>query len=473
MKKKYYWTCALFLGLLLACNDDEDYLPQIRLVEPTVLHQVRYADDTRPSDSTDIRFVANGPWQAEVHYPVPETTKATTGAGWLKLNQYAGDAAGEYVLHLTTQRNFSGRDRKAQIRISSGAEVLEIEVEQRCCKRDGMLLQRVQTIRFRDDLGPAYRACYDAVNRVGALYFSYDDEGRVVHIFDEIHGQAPVQDTVFAESYVVDYTSAPDLQVKCLRRRSVGETVVHEEEVQYAFLANDQGLPEQVVESHAGYSKAYLLRYTDDQRLQDFRLSESGHHQPYTVHFDYAKHWLQAWEIQEVGDSVARRLTAPETVLYPHRYPTTTLNLNPYGLYSFLTNQSYNIFALAGFLGEGSEGLLEAIPTASWQPIHYPDQDYFDRYQVVPVFYPDVKQEPKTYGLQPVTYAFDEKGRLSTMTITEHYAYGVTGCEIYVGDELKVEDQPGHGYAYEIKHVQWYKIGEQQNRRTYFIEYQE
>jgi len=473
MKKKYYWTCAFFLGLLFACNEEDDVLPKIQLVAPTAVSQVRYADDTYPNDSTDIRFVASGAWRAEVHCISPENSEISVSATWLQLSQYAGDSAGEYMLRITTRRNFSGRDRKAKIKISCGGEVVEILVEQRCCKRDGISLQRVQTIRFRDDLGPAYRSCYNTVNREGALYFSYDNDDRVVHIFDEIHGQAPVRDTVFAESYVVNYSFSPELQVKCLQRTSVRENIVDEEEVQYTFMANEQGLPEQVVESHAGYSKAYLLHYTDEKRLQDFRLSASGHHQPYAVHFDYVQNWLQAWEIQEVGDSVARRLSAPESVLYPHHYPTATLNLNPYGLYSFLTNQSYNIFALAGLLGEGSERLLEAIPTATWRPIHYPDQDYFDRYEVVPVFYPDVKQEPNPYGLQPVAYTFDEKGRLSTMTITEHYAYGVTGCEIYVGDELKVEDQPAHGYAYEIKNVKWYKVGEQQNRRTYFIEYQE
>lgn len=123
--------CLLFA----ACsNDDNGNGKDIELTDGTSSSQTIYADETTNS-SGGIKFSTTGAWQATVS---EIATKSTSGTiSWLTLNQYSGDKAGEHTLTLTLKENYTGIDRKAEIRIVSGGNSITITVEQKGTKEDG------------------------------------------------------------------------------------------------------------------------------------------------------------------------------------------------------------------------------------------------------------------------------------------------------------------------------------------------
>lgn len=140
MLKKLFLTAVSTLSVaamltVAACSDKStDEGDAAELTGNTPTQQTFYADETQKSGS--IAFKAKTSWTASVF---ELTTKTEEGrVAWLSLNQYSG-TAGNVALALTLEKNMTGNDRKAEIRIVCGPTVLRITVEQKATKEDGSL----------------------------------------------------------------------------------------------------------------------------------------------------------------------------------------------------------------------------------------------------------------------------------------------------------------------------------------------
>ena len=122
--------------IIVSCDTDKDNEEQIVLTNNVSTSQVIYADQTSDNEG-GIRFKATEKWVATID----ETTRAGgSNVDWLSLNMYDG-VAGNYHLRTTISPNYSGKDRKAEIRISCGATIIKIEIEQKYTTVDGKELK--------------------------------------------------------------------------------------------------------------------------------------------------------------------------------------------------------------------------------------------------------------------------------------------------------------------------------------------
>jgi len=138
MKKIFYYVSALLLAgaLSWSCSDDDNDGGDggngkggIVLDKGTQTEQVVYAND-KSGKNEGIKFTAQGPWKAEVkEVSTKAYAEAAPTVDWLALSQYSGDKAGDYTITLTLKQNFTGKTRKAEIRIICGDTVITITIE--------------------------------------------------------------------------------------------------------------------------------------------------------------------------------------------------------------------------------------------------------------------------------------------------------------------------------------------------------
>lgn len=118
---------------LISCEEDKDSPKEIELTGGASTSHTIYADETQKSDG--IKFNAAAPWTATVS-EVLESKAGGSEVGWLTLSLYEGKA-GEHTLSLTLMENYTGTDRKAEIKIVSGGSTIIITVEQKATTKEG------------------------------------------------------------------------------------------------------------------------------------------------------------------------------------------------------------------------------------------------------------------------------------------------------------------------------------------------
>ncbi len=129
--------------------EDPDKPEPIELNDETPTQQTVYADDEQAP--APIKFTATAPWTATI---AEVATKAETGneVDWLALSAYSGDA-GEASLTMTLTPNYTGHDRKAEIRIACGETIITVTVEQKATKADGTMPESPNKPENPDDKG--------------------------------------------------------------------------------------------------------------------------------------------------------------------------------------------------------------------------------------------------------------------------------------------------------------------------------
>lgn len=137
MKKLIRLTLACIMLLsFAACSDDDNGTGKdIELTGGTQTSQTIYADEINGA-ADGIKFSTTGAWQATVS-ELQLRTASDNAVDWLTLSQYNGDKAGDYTLTLTLKENYSGKDRKAEIKIISGNSSITITVEQKGTTESG------------------------------------------------------------------------------------------------------------------------------------------------------------------------------------------------------------------------------------------------------------------------------------------------------------------------------------------------
>lgn len=68
-----------------------------------------------------------------------------------------------------------------------------------------------------------------------------------------------------------------------------------------------------------------------------------------------------SWQECEDGEEV-ETWEIPTDILYPHRYPVTTVNLDLNGLFDLADDDFMNLFSMVGLTGKMSDCLMEAAP---------------------------------------------------------------------------------------------------------------
>lgn len=197
MKKLFHAVLVLPLVLLaVSCsesNDNGGSDESVKLSPETKQEQQVFADDT--AAPAPIKFTAAAPWMVTVVDTTPVQTKTEGGSevDWLELSAYEGEK-GDVELKMTLSPNYTGADRKAEIRIVCGGTTLTISVEQKATKADGTLPDEATPDDPQQPENPDQPEQPDLKNRIvridrtadGVLQnrceFAYDETGRVTEI---------------------------------------------------------------------------------------------------------------------------------------------------------------------------------------------------------------------------------------------------------------------------------------------------
>ena len=219
MKKIFYYVSALLLAgaLSWSCSDDDNDGGDggngkggIVLDKGTQTEQVVYAND-KSGKNEGIKFTAQGPWKAEVkEVSTKADAEAAPTVDWLALSQYSGDKAGDYTITLTLKQNFTGKTRKAEIRIICGDTVITITIEQKAEKEDGKKLRRVKSVTYRETYGTGYKEVNHENDFEQTYTYSYDEQGRVAKVEVKALPGATEKET---DTYRFDYHIVGEITV--------------------------------------------------------------------------------------------------------------------------------------------------------------------------------------------------------------------------------------------------------------------
>ncbi len=162
----------------------------IELTGETPTQQTVWADETLAP--APIRFTATGPWTATV---AEVGGKADAGrVDWLALSAYNGEA-GEVSLTATLSPNYTGADRKAEIRIACGDKTIVLTVEQKGTKADGTIPEDPNKPELSDLKNRIVRIEENWSGKLNEYYeFKYDEAGRVIGIKRFQYGDGNYED---------------------------------------------------------------------------------------------------------------------------------------------------------------------------------------------------------------------------------------------------------------------------------------
>ena len=473
MKKMYVYVSALCLSLCLlgACSSDDDnggIIPgknEVVLDKGTSTNQTVFADETAKNEG--IKFTTVGPWKAEVR--AVATRAEGSQVDWLTLSQYEGDKAGEYTLTITLKQNFTGQNRKAEIRIVCGDTVITIIVEQKADKQDGEKLLRIQSIRMQEVCGAAYQEVYRDGNSDDVIYFTYDNQGRVAKVVQDYSDD----DYMDKETYTFHYTSPQEVEVMMKQEYGSQSSIpsVSTHSYRYQLFMNEHGCPTQINEIYGGNSSSedkevFNLTYTADHRLQKISVNRDE------SRFGYQDGLLVSWQECEDGEEV-ETWEIPTDILYPHRYPVTTVNLDLNGLFDLADDDFMNLFSTVGLTGKMSDCLMEAVPIDEEADSPIDRTPYMEPNKVIKKAYKRIKFKKMPYDMLPLVYTFDANQVLRKFTGERWYEYGEESYEIHVGDQLIYEGKPELGYQFETKNRKWTKQGDEKNVITVSLEYEQ
>ena len=468
----YVWVSMLLLGgaLLVSCSDDEggDDNKKITLSEETSKKQDFFADET--SNNKGIEFTTLGPWQAKVEDVTG--TKAAVEADWVVLSQYSGDAAGTYSLTVTLQPNYTGKDRKAVIRIICGDTEITISISQKGKAESGFKPKMVKEVRYEEFYGEHESSTPDMYRQV----FAYDERGRVVRIdsYEKDDNGKEVQ----YETMELDYNVVGEItiKVKDTDEDAYGSDVYmlkatidkHGRATKLVGLAGDKG------QCLFGYNEAGQLAKVETQE----EYSSSADYIERYFYTDGLVNKVSFWSRYDGGNEETQEYTLDE--LYPHRYSAMTSNLDLNGMLGFLgdfgsdedIDEYVGVLYSMRLLGMGNKCLLE--------PSMFGDEDSVVSGSAEMGYPTPGEVIHKSY----VTTEYHEGDDMNTFEldaekcvtkVSAEFPYDVIEVEydIVVSHELVHPDRPELGYQYTTDNYKETKITTEKNRYVYNVTYQD
>ena len=480
MKKIFYYVSALLLAgaLSWSCSDDDNDGGDggngkggIVLDKGTQTEQVVYAND-KSGKNEGIKFTAQGPWKAEVkEVSTKADAEAAPTVDWLALSQYSGDKAGDYTITLTLKQNFTGKTRKAEIRIICGDTVITITIEQKAEKEDGKKLRRVKSVTWKDAYGAGYKEVYPYENEFESVYtYSYDEQGRVARV-DIVQNDAVSGAKVESSTYRFDYHIVGEITVDYNSKSYYGHG--SESDEKYFLTLNEQGNVVRIKESDDYDEGDTQIGYTADGRLA--KLGEENDKGGYSWYdkFYYTDGLLTKVEFYERygGDSVEIQ-EIDANVFYPNRYPSNSTNID-FNAFIFDLDEDINeILYQIGLLGKGSDCLIEIGDYSEDGDWSEPIPNYSEPNKVYTHKEKYIKWPGEEIAL-PMKYEFDGDTFVTKFWYEEPYELWEHYYEVHVGNELMYPGDPDRGYKYEIKNERKpVKLRSEKNTYTYTVVYE-
>lgn len=164
----------LAICTLASCSKDNgDETPKnIEITGGNTTQEV-FADNTQGKEG--VKFTTTGAWTSSI---VP-TTKAET-ADWVSIDPASGDKAGDYTINIIFTPNYTGENRKAEIKISCGGTVITITVEQKGLTEDNKKPEILpEQPKFDRVVSRIDRIDSDPNRPDSYAEFKYDDKKRV------------------------------------------------------------------------------------------------------------------------------------------------------------------------------------------------------------------------------------------------------------------------------------------------------
>lgn len=481
MKRIIYLAgCLLLTGALCwSCSDDDgddngngSGNGGAVLDKGTQTEQVVYANDKGIKDE-GIKFTAQGPWKAEVEEVTTRSEAAVTKTvDWLALSQYSGDKAGDYTITLTLKQNFTGKSRKAEIRIICGKTVITITVEQKAEKEDGVKLKRVKSVNFIENYGSGY-AEHEGNNGDKATYtYSYDEQGRVAKVVEKWDVSDTEGET---DTYMFDYHIVGEITVnhhsEDFYTDSNGQQHKSESDEKYLLTLNNQGNVVNINESDDYDETDTKAGYTEDGRLGKLWEDTDKNGYEWYEKFFYTDGLLTKAEIYESDyDTEVQEFKVDE--LYPNRYPAagTNIDFNAF-LFEVGMDDIEPILYQIGLLGKGSDCLMEIGGYSENDESASPVPWYTEPGKVYKKTEKRIKYPEGEIAL-PVKYEFDGDKYVTKFSYEDPYELYEYYYEIHVGYELVKPNNPDMGYQYEVKNEKWTKLRDEKNTYTYTVTYE-
>ena len=483
MKKIFYYVSALLLAgaLSWSCSDDDNDGGDggngkggIVLDKGTQTEQVVYAND-KSGKNEGIKFTAQGPWKAEVK---EVSTKADAAAAptvdWLALSQYSGDKAGDYTITLTLKQNFTGKTRKAEIRIICGDTVITITIEQKAEKEDGKKLRRVKSVTWKDAYGAGYKEVYPYENEFESVYtYSYDEQGRVARVEVNDVASATEKET---DIYRFDYNIVGEITVDHHHASyyidQSGQKHEDSSDEKYFLTLNEQGNVVKIEESDDYDEVDRRVEYTADGRLA--KLWEENDKDGYSWYtkFYYTDGLLTKGEFWERYSSDSTEIQEFDAnVLYPKRYPSNGTNIDFNAFIFELDDDIDGILYQIGLLGKGSDCLMEI---GIWD-------EYDGLNEMIPIYREpnQVHKYTKKYikwpgeeRILPMKYEFDGDKFVTKFWYEEPYELWEHKYEDHVGNVRENPDDPNSPYEFKRKTIYDKLLRSEKNTYSYTVVYE-
>lgn len=475
MKKIIYLAeCLLLTGALCwSCSDDDNDggsgTGGVVLDKDTQTEQVVYAND-KGINNEGIKFSTQGPWKAEVEEVISKADATTAKTvEWLTLSQYSGDQAGDYTITLTLKQNFTGKTRKAVIRIICGDTEITITVEQKAEKEDGVKLRRVKSVNHTVTYGAGYAECNYGDRGEKATYtYSYDEQGRVAKVVELFEASDTEGST---NTYLFDYHIVGEITVDRHHADyyvdSDGQKHEGESDEKYLLTLNEQGNVVNINESDYYNNTETKVGYTEDGRLGKlWEDKEYGWHETYF----YTDGLLTKAEFSGRDEDDIQEFSVNQ--LYPNRYPATGTNIdfNAF-LFEIGDDDIAHILFQMGLLGKCSDCLMEIggysddeVATERGQRYTEPGKVYHETKRYI--------KWPEEETVLPVKYEFDSDKYVTKFSYEDPYELWEESYEIHVGYELEDPHDPDWGYKYTIKTIYNKLLRSEKNTYTYTVVYE-
>ncbi len=413
-----------------------------------------YADEQQ--GAAPIKFTASAPWTATV---VAVQTKAEGGSevDWLKLSAYSG-GAGEVSLTMELKPNLTGKDRKAEIRISCGGVTITITVEQMGTTESG----------GKPEPGPAgyalvesieadyFVGCKEKYSRDTAHYvFRYDDQNRIAEYeiteYDYYNDEGkPELDNKYTTRF--DYTIQGEIRLT--ETETDGNSDYSDTET-YRVLLDDYGRAARFKEGgNDGYADSTItFTYNDEGRLARIWYGDKDNE---TSELEYEEMTYQNGVFTKVFHYDPYGLDDDEFVFPADAfsdYPNDRLNIDPNWLLFTDPVEPEHMLSMLRLTGKGCDRLTLWLPN---------DDD--DMYEVIDS-YPEpnanvhVTDDYYEHERGRLQYTFNDDGTIATIVqpitcIQMRYEY-----DIVSGNELYNPENPEGGYKATIKNEKTSEVG--------------
>lgn len=164
--------------MLIACDKEDGSTPSITNYEKDLLHQTIYADET--GAKSDFTFTATENWSTQIMDISPDSKSSEDNKMWVTLNP-ANGTAGIVNMKIALAPNYTGIDRKAEIKIVCGSTTITITIEQKRTTENNEvpkpLLAQISKITYTsidDEMNNKQKPSY--------YLFAYDSNGRITKL---------------------------------------------------------------------------------------------------------------------------------------------------------------------------------------------------------------------------------------------------------------------------------------------------